>query len=40
MKKTGTGIIGVVTIIMLIASCASGAKVSRVDADSKTDLSG
>ena len=40
MKKTGTGIIGLVTIIMLISSCASGAKVSRVDANSKTDLSG
>jgi len=39
MKKI-TGIVGAVLLLLLISSCASTPKVSRIDASTQTDLSG
>ena len=39
MKKIA-GIVGAVVFLLLFSSCASGPKVSRVDASTQTDLSG
>jgi uncharacterized protein (TIGR02722 family) len=39
MKKFA-GIIGAVVFLLLLSSCASGPKVSRIDASTQTDLSG
>jgi uncharacterized protein (TIGR02722 family) len=39
MKKIA-GIVGAVLFLLLLSSCASGPKVSRVDASTQTDLSG
>jgi len=39
MKKIA-GIVGAVLFLLLLSSCASGPKVSRIDASTQTDLSG
>jgi len=38
--KRNAGIVGAVLLLLLLSSCASGPKVRRIDASTKTDLSG